>query len=528
MIRFRFVHVTVALWLYWGIVPLTESCADTEIVVRLDRGEDIGQNFGSLFEGVTQDGAFIVGAGFSGLYNTYHRDDRHVVHFYIRPTRELRPLQAEPLPRPNDLAGTYLFNFDGDVFASVKFDSDAKALPTKVRVWDESNSSWDSSLSNGWVNTRVGNNLVSFDRSRVLVNGAVLLEAPTEGGYLGFYYAQGHLFFYHILKLGKAGYRNYTNDSEGYSKLYACPWKVGEGKVDLRKAVIMTVPIVGEFPYAYGQLGDQVLSCSNIGGAYAFRNGKWRTVVEGELESSYQVYTMLTYYDQLLMGQYPTGELFSFDGEQVNRLKGWPPHMEGVRGSSREAQSLAIYGGELYVGVWPWGEVWKYHNDLKTWSLAKRIFSHPDLTDETTHPYERECGALGVVLNQWGQRVTSMVSLRDGLLISSSAKWPCKWEPKFDFIAHGAWKEYGTVTRVVAPGHLSAFVHWTGKTTELRFVLKGAEMRIEQKGMLLGSAQLSGAVKNAPASADDLGGISWGRGAYGEFSGVSLDGLVSH
>ena len=84
MIRFRFVHVTVALWLYWGIVPLTESCADTEIVVRLDRGEDIGQNFGSLFEGVTQDGAFIVGAGFSGLYNTYHRDDRHVVHFYIR------------------------------------------------------------------------------------------------------------------------------------------------------------------------------------------------------------------------------------------------------------------------------------------------------------------------------------------------------------------------------------------------------------------------------------------------------------
>jgi hypothetical protein len=44
----------------------TVAYSDTTIVVDLDRGEDIGQNFGSLFEARTEDGAFVVGAGFSG------------------------------------------------------------------------------------------------------------------------------------------------------------------------------------------------------------------------------------------------------------------------------------------------------------------------------------------------------------------------------------------------------------------------------------------------------------------------------
>jgi len=527
MKRIRFVHVAFFLFSSWGMVSSSGAYAETEIIVRFDRGKDLGQNFGSLFEVGTEDGAFVVGAGFSGLYNTYHRDDRHAIHFYVRPTEESRPLQTKTLPRPSDLAGTYLYKFDGKAYASVNRVKKNHGPIPDARVWDESKSSWEVSPSHSRVDTRVGKDLLSFDQSQVLLNGKVVLNSPGAGAYLGFYYAQGHLFFYHVLKVGGTGYRKHTSDSQGYSKLYACPWQAGDGMVDLSKAVVMTVPVVGEFPYAYGQLGAQVLSCTNIGGAYAFRNGQWRTIVEGELESSYQVYTMLTYYDQLLMGQYPTGELFSFDGQQVHHRNGWPPRMEGVRGSSREAQTMAIYGGELYVGVWPWGELWKYHEDLKKWSLARRMFTHPDPTEETTHPYERECTALGVVLNQWGQRVTSMVSLQDQLLISTSAKWPCAWEPKFDFIANDAWKEYGTVTQLFAPGHLSTTVLWTDKTTEFRFVLKGAKMSIEQEGVLLGTAPLSGAVKNASTSAENLAETAWGHGAYGKFTGVTLKGIVS-
>lgn len=491
--------------------------AATEIVVRVDRGEDVGQNFGSLFETSTKDGSFVVGAGFSGAYNTNYRHDRHTVHFYVRPTGESRELRAKALPRPGMLAGNYLFNFDGKVYATYP----------DVSVWNESAYRWEASPRRNQIDTRVGKDLLSFAESTVLLNGKTVLDAPGEGRFTGFYYAQGYLIFYHIYRPGDTKYRPHATDREGYSKLYACPWKPGLGAVDLSKASVVTVPIVGEFPYAYGQLGDQVISCSNIGGVYALRKGQWRTLVDGSMKTSYQVYSGLTYYGQLLLGQYPSGELFSFDGTSVKRIEGWPPRMEGVSESAREAQTMVLYGGELYVGVWPWGEVWRYHRDLKKWTLACRMFTHPKPTDSTTHPYELECKALGGVLNQWGQRVTSMVPLAGSLLISTSAKSPCKWEPKFDFVANGAWKEYGSVTRVSVPGHLSAPVRWTEKTTELRFVISNKTMRIEQDGCQIGCVALSGAVANAETSAEQFSKVVWGRGAYGVFTGTSVDGAIN-
>ncbi len=508
-----------------GIMPIvlvvmagSVTRAETTIVVNVDRGEDLGQNFGSLFEAQTEDGAFVIGAGFSSAYNTYYRHDRHTVHFYVRPTRKTRELQATALPRPGKLAGNYLFNFDGKVHATYPNPD------SNVRVWDEGGKVWNPKPARDRIDTRVGKDLLSFDSGAVVLNGKTVLPAAEKGNYRGFYYAQGYLIFYHIYRPGEAKYPPYTKDEEGYSKLYACPWKPIEGAVDLGKATVMTVPIVGEVPYAYGQLGDQVISCSNIGGVYALRDGHWRTLVEGSKKYSYQVYAGCTYYDQLLLGQYPSGELFAFDGKTVERIEGWPPVMKGVSGSAREAQTIVLYGGELYVGVWPWGEVWRYHHESGEWNLARRMFTHPALTDATTHPYELESKTLGGVANQWGQRVTSMVPLKDSLLISTSAKWPCEWEPKFDFVGNDAWKEYGSVTRVHVSGHLSAPVKWTDGPTELRFTLEDGAMLIEQDGMPIGSTRLSGSVTPVPESTRRLKKIEWGQGAYGIFSGVSVKG----
>ncbi|NOZ38994.1 MAG: hypothetical protein GXP24_02055 [Planctomycetes bacterium] len=506
----RNMPVVLVLWVS------TFAYADITIVVKCDRGEDIGQNFGSLFEARTEDGAFVIGAGFSGAYNTNYRHDRHTVHFYVRPTGTLRQLKASSLPRPGGLAGNYLFNFDGKVYATYP----------EVREWDESKNVWNPSPARNRINTRVGNDLLSFDSGAVILNGETVLPAAAEGNFTGFYYAQGYLVFYHIYRPDEAKYRQHVKDEQGYSKLYACPWKPGEGAVDLDKAIVITVPIVGEFPYAYGQLGEQVISCSNIGGVYALRDGQWRTLVNGSMKTSYQVYAGFTYYDRLLLGQYPTGELFAFDGETVERVKGWPPVMKGVSNSAREAQTIALYGGELYVGVWPWGEVWRYHRELGEWNLARRMFTHPALTDATTHPYELECKALDGVANQWGQRVTSMVPLRDALLISTSAKWPCPWKPKFDFVGDDAWKEYGSVTRVRASGHLSAAVKWTDGPTEFRFTLADGVMRVEQDGRLLGSSTLDGSVKSVPDSACSLNDVDWGQGAYGIFTGARVEGTT--
>ncbi|MFH1743810.1 MAG: hypothetical protein ABIH23_32800 [bacterium] len=492
--------------------------ADVEICVQVDRGEDIGQNFGSLFEARTKDGAFVIGAGFLGVYNTYYRSDRHTVHFFIRPTSGAREHTLKRLPRPSDLAGTYLFSQEGKLYAA----------DPEVRVWNETEQRWDMDTLKQRGRMRIGNDLLLFDGSQVEFNGQLILTEPEEGKYSRFYYARGHLFFYHTFWAGQDGYRPHLADIEGYTKLYACPWRPEHGNaVDLTKAVVMTLPFVGENPFAYGQLNDDVLTCSNIGGIYVFNGEQWRTVVNGELKTSYQVYSMLNYYDRLIMGQYPTGEIFEFDGETVKHLEGWPPRMEGVSGSAREAQTTAIYGGELFVGVWPWGELWNYHPEMKRWTFIERMFTHPPTTDKTTHPYENECAALGGVINQWGQRVTSLVPLGPSLMISTSAKWPCEWEPKFDFIASDKWKEYGAVIQLDIPGHLSAPLAWTEGLTELRFIVSDSDMRIEQDGHVIARTELGNSLSKVSASAAEFGDVVWGHGIYGAFSGSALHGEIS-
>ncbi|MDP6780009.1 MAG: hypothetical protein QGI83_24855, partial [Candidatus Latescibacteria bacterium] len=420
--------------------------------VRIDRGQDLGQNFGSLFEVQTADGAAVLGGGFQGLYNTYHRADRHVAHFFIRPTDGERSLSIERLPRPTEIAGTYLFDLDGTIYSSSE----------DVRSWDESAGAWKPDPSDARGRMRLGTGMLTFDGKRVEYNGRSILPGPERGEYQRFYYAQGRLFFYHTYWADQSGYRLHAKDDEGFSKLYACPWTPDEdGGVDLARATVITLPVVGEVPFSFGQLGREVLTCSNIGGVYVFGGEAWRTAVEAEIDTSYQVYSMINFYDRLLLGQYPTGLLFEYSGDQVTPIEGWPPKMPGVSSSVREAQTTAIYGGDLFVGVVPWAELWRYNPDTDGWTFVSRMFTHPPITDETDHPYEDECMALGIVYNQWGQRVTSLVPLGSSLILSTCAKSPTEWKPEYDFVGDGKWKEYGAVIRLTMPGSLCATTSWT-------------------------------------------------------------------
>lgn len=487
-----------------------------EIRVDVDFGEDLGQNFGTLFETRTRDGAYVVGAGFLGLYNTYYREDRHAVQFFVRPVSGDRELHRERLPRPGELAGTYLFSHDGTLHAVCE----------EVRVWDPAEQRWDTAPEQQPGRMRLGNGVLTYDRNSLAYDGQQILGAPEQGDYYGFYYAQGRLFFYHTFKAGRDEYRPYASDAEGFSRLYACPWRPGDGAIDFARGAALTLPFVGETPFSWGQLRNDALTCSNIGGVYVFDGSQWRTVVDGELETSYQVYSMLNVEDRLLLGQYPTGELFEFNGEAVTQLAGQPPRMDGVSGSSREAQTLAIYGGEVYAGVWPWGELWRYQPDTKAWTFAGRMFEQPAPTDATTHPYENECAALGGVANLWGQRVTSLVPLGASLYVGTSAKGPWKWEPKYDFLDGDRWKEYGTVHRLTVPGHISAPTAWTGKPTQLRFILDSRGMRVVQEGRVIGEAEFAGTLPGAAGSAATLSDLTWGRGIYGTFNGSALSGAV--
>ena len=132
------------------------------------------------------------------------------------------------------------------------------------------------------------------------------------GYYHHFYYALGYLTFF------------YKNEEVGqpYTKLYAVPWVPGDGGVDLGKAVVLDLKYDRETPFAIGQLGNEIVNSSNMGGIYAFDGSRWK-VLRASLEGvSFQLYSMLNWYDKLLMSQYPTGNLFIYDGEEVRHLRG--------------------------------------------------------------------------------------------------------------------------------------------------------------------------------------------------------------
>lgn len=486
--------------------------------VKVDRGVDIGQSFGSLFEVTTEDGSLTVGAGFQNAYNTRYRADRHAVQFFVRPAKTTNTLEIETLPRPNDLCGTYLYARDETIHSSF---GGHRSWNPQTRVWDK-----EIDLGGTDETMRVGNDILEFGDSAVRYAGRTILEKPPEGRYELFFYADGYLCFYHVNRRN-GSYRHYVNDEDGYSKLYACPWSPQQASVDLSKASVMTLPVVGETTFAWGQLGSQIVTGSNIGGFYILENGRWEKRLDPNIGVSYQLYSSMIFRDKLLMGQYPTGRLFNFDGRDVTDQAGWPPLLKGVTSSAREAQTTVIYGGEMYVGVWPWGELWRYNPSSSTWHFERRMFEHPALSEKIVHPYDIE-NRQNDVPNLWGQRVTSLVTSGDGLYVSTSAKAPCEWQPdRYPFLANDLWKSYGAVYRLKSTGHLGASTAWTEGATSFEFSMNEKELVISQDGQKLASAKVDGPLAEAIAQKTKFSPVRWGEGLYGTFHGRDLQGSVN-
>lgn len=80
--------------------------------------------------------------------------------------------------------------------------------------------------------------------------------------------------------------------------------------MDLAKANVLTLPVVGETTLAWGKLGRQIVTGSNIVGFYVLADERWRKLLEPNIKVSYQLYSTMAFHDRLLMGQYSTGRLF--------------------------------------------------------------------------------------------------------------------------------------------------------------------------------------------------------------------------
>jgi hypothetical protein len=509
--------IRIALMCLPLLVGYPANSEEITFQVVVDRGADGGQNFGSLFEATSEDGSLVFGAGFQNAYNTRNRADRHALQFFVRPVDGRCEWFVQPLPRPNNLCGTYLHGRDEVVFSTSE----------SLKAWDEQANAWrDLPDVGGTQETmRVGSGLLEFGDSAVKYEGRTILSRPAHGSYQLFFYANGYLCFYHVHP-GTGGYRSYQNDEDGFSKLYACQWSPGPSEVDLSRAIVMTLPVVGETTFAWGQLGQQIVTGSNVGGFYVLDDGVWRMLLEPDIKVSYQLYSTMAFHDRLLMGQYPTGRLFEYDGQAITERAGWPPVLPGVSTSAREAQTTVIYGGEPFVGVWPWGELWRYQPDAEKWSFVRRMFDHPQLSDQIVHPYDQE-NRENAVSNQWGQRVTSLVTSGPDLFVATSAKSPIEWDAdQFPFLAPEKWKSYGTVYRLTIPGHLGAGTAWTDGPTTFELTLRGDSMSISQDGRKLSETAVTGPLAERLQAVSRLAPIRWGEGIYGQFTGPQLEGTV--
>ena len=153
-------HLLSVILVLAALVSSAESAESTKITITIERGRDLGQSFGSLFEATSGDGELVVGAGFQNAYNTRYRADRHAIQFFVRPVNDKRELVTEELPRPSDnLTGAYLFGRDGTIYSTYG----------GLKAWNQTSRTWQESAGTGGTHetARVGNGTLTFGDSTV-------------------------------------------------------------------------------------------------------------------------------------------------------------------------------------------------------------------------------------------------------------------------------------------------------------------------------------------------------------------------
>jgi outer membrane protein assembly factor BamB len=187
------------------------------------------------------------------------------------------------------------------------------------------------------------------------------------------------------------------------------------------------------------------------GDTLLFREGEWcRMVLSGETYAcpatpapvvttpGPQFYSSTVYRSRTLVGQYPSGRIYEFDGERVFPSDMTPPAIISRGKPGFESQTLASYCGNLFVGYWPYGEIFRY--DGEKWHEPIRLFSSPP----SAEPYKEAAESAGVIFNFFGQRVASLVPYQGALyaITSNKGDWNSAITPTIPTTAQ---EEYGAV-----------------------------------------------------------------------------------
>ncbi len=477
---------STAVLLSFTLLFVTPSLAiDVSIIVTL--GEDRGQALGSLFEARGRDGDVIAGAGFDDAHSTYLRDNNRQVVFFLKSPSPRPTITNLGKPFGPENNGTRLQVAD-DMLLAFHRAGNAVAFQSlnKGNMWAPIEDQWTQTANAFGGIQSVANKLLVFEGSRIRYDGNVIYDSQLGSG--RYYYANGSLFLYHFKP----------------DRLYVTEWEPGE-TVTLDEAHVFD--IVGNV-FTYGTYDDEVLVTTNVGEFYSYKEGALtrHRLTDGK---SWQGYSMLRYYDKVLIGHYPSGSLYQYDANGLQPFEPAIPFPDSVSSNAREAQTLAIYGGYLYVGVWPWGEVWRFDHEENAWSLVSRVFDQPEMTKDDQEPFARAMANKPAPYNYWGQRVTSLTNFEDSLFVSTMNKQGQPHLPVHDFMDVETVDQYGAIHKIYVPGQITAAFEWKEQTT-FRFVADEDSISIYQDGKSLGTARTDPAFDS-----ERVLNIELGTGIYG-------------
>lgn len=225
------------------------------------------------------------------------------------------------------------------------------------------------------------------------------------------------------------------------------------------------------YPYVFAQKDGSVLSITNYGDALLFKNGMWcRMSMRDDVYActnseepilsaprAIQFYSSINYQGKVLLGEWPTGRLYEFDGTKLKPSSMTPPKIAELSDKrlGYEAQTMASYCGDLFVGYWPKGEVWRYDHVAREWKYFKRFFSNVEGEPFIPHSY-RPDDELNPAF--FGQRVTAMVPFKGSLYVTTSnlRAWTVNDSARVKIDPANA-SEYGAIYKVTKQGCTTSY-----------------------------------------------------------------------
>jgi hypothetical protein len=228
---------------------------------------------------------------------------------------------------------------------------------------------------------------------------------------------------------------------------------------------------LGTFPYVYASKNNSVIAITNYGDALLFKEGTWcRMQMNNDVyrcatpmlapiqePRKIQFYSSVVYRDRVLIGEWPTGRIYEFDGKELKPSNMTPPFIERQVASrlGYEAQSMAEYCGDLFVGYWPKGELWRWDHIAEKWSLFHRFFTSSP--DEAFIPYsDRPKDNLDNAF--FGQRITGLVPFSESLYVTTSNLLAWRREiSALKILEKEKVKEYGAIYKVTRYGCKSTY-----------------------------------------------------------------------